>query len=249
MISIVVELPGIRGAGEESARLDWLLARIQSEQSAIEIRICETDAIRVSIEDVEHVARAALSVPIAQDLSASAMHAGALEIAPGVALVPAPVPLDTFLRGHWLQYDHLGINFSHRALAEPTWLAFVDALAAWAPAWRLDVGSANDIVFVVLEDVDGAGAAVQPTVVELVYDRAAATSSAHFCVRVAAARAAVEHEFAAPRGGCKPGDEAFFRSVALPSAKALPLYVDLAFSDAQVAPWPQTVRAIGRRIG
>jgi hypothetical protein len=136
----------------------------------------------------------------------------------------------------------LGINLSHRDIDEATWLGLVDSVAAALPAWRLEIGSANDIVMIVKEDGDRA------SVVELVLDRAAWRSSFHVCARVAADRAAVEAAFPAPYGAYKPGDEPFFRSVVLPISPRLPSYLDLAFSDAQMGPWPGIVAAMGKRI-
>jgi hypothetical protein len=242
MTTVVVELPG---AVLRSEPLTWLLARLRAEQPAIEVRGGEAEAIGILLEAADGSARRLLSVPVSREATGNAGN-GALAIAPGLSLEPAAVDdLSTFLRGQWRGSDHVGINLSHRELDEPAWQSFVAALGAAVPAWRLDVGSVNDIVFIVLENEGAATAAV----VELVYDRTAAHSSVHFCVRVAASRDAVERQFAAPHGGYKTGDEAFFRSVALPSPACLPIYVDLAFSEAQVAPWPQTVRAIGRRVG
>ena len=63
-----------------------------------------------------------------------------------------------------------------------------------------------------------------------------------------AARGLVDAEFPGPFGGYKPGDEPFFRSVALPYTLGMPTYLDLSFSDAQMAPWPQIVAAMGKRI-
>jgi len=118
----------------------------------------------------------------------------------------------------------------------------IAAVAARLPAWRLEIASANDIVMIVSEDGD------RTSVVELVYDRAAQRSSFHICARVAADRAKVETAFPAPFGAYKPGDEPFFRSVALPISPRLPSYFDFAFSDAQMGPWPGTVAAMGKRI-
>ena len=100
----------------------------------------------------------------------------------------------------------------------------------------------SDIVMVVKEDGDRA------SVVELVLDRSAERSSFHVCARVSADRTAVEAAFPAPFGAYKPGDEPFFLSVALPVSPRLPSYLDLAFSDAQLGPWPQIVAAMGKRI-
>ncbi len=233
--------------------LAWLLARMRKEQppvgDCIAVRLSDAGDICIAVEDADGM-HELLSMPLHSDWMAEASHSVEgighnIEIAPGLCLQPAdPARLTQFLGDQWLALDHLDINFSHREIAEPVWQSFIAGLGALVPAYRLDIGSANDIVFVVLENTGLSNAAV----VELVYDRAAVRSNAHFCVRVAADRSAIERDFAAPRGGYKPGDAAFFRSVALPPLLALPTYVDLAFSDATIAPWPQTVRAIGRRI-
>jgi hypothetical protein len=166
-----------------------------------------------------------------------------VEVAPGVTVRPAEEDcLSGFLRDEWRGFDHLGINLSHRDIDEDQWQRLVAAIAAELPAWRLEIGSVNDIVMVVREDGDRA------SVVELVLDRRAERSSFHVCARVAADRAAVEAAFPPPFGAYKPGDEPFFRSVALPVSPRLPSYVDLAFSDAQMGPWPGIVAAMGRRI-
>jgi len=86
------------------------------------------------------------------------------------------------------------------------------------------------------------------SVVELVHDRAAERSSFHICARVEADRAMVEAAFPKPHGAYKPGDEPFFRSVALSVSPRLPSYLDLAFSDGQMGPWPWIVAAMGKRI-
>lgn len=231
---VAIELP--RAVGADQAALTALLARLSfGADSGIALRLADADALGIAGADE----RSLLSVPL---LPANA--AAGVEISVG-QWVQAP-PFDRlvrFLDAQRAVLDHVGINFSQSDLSESMWRDFIAALAARVPAWRLELGSANDIVFVVCERETAPAA-----VVELVYDRAAAVTHVHLCARVAADRAVVEREFAAPQGGYKPGDEAFFRSVALPSLLRVPAYVDLAFSDAAVAPWPQTVRAIGRRI-
>jgi hypothetical protein len=166
-----------------------------------------------------------------------------VEVAPGVIVSPvAEDRLAAFLRREWTGFDHLGINLSHNDLDEGTWHRLVAAVAAELPAWRLEIGAANDIVMLVQEGDGGT------SVVELVFDRRADRSSFHICARVGAARAAVEAAFPAPFGAYKPGDEPFFRSVALPVSPRLPSYLDLAFSDARMGPWPAIVAAMGKRI-
>lgn len=236
MSSLIIELP--RGAVHTASTLDWLLQ--QSASDAVVLRV-QNDSDSIVVAAVaDGVERNLLSVPCPV---ADSTH-GMVDIAPGVRLAPPePAELTRFLREQWRALDHIGINFSQQVLDETQWRDSIVALGSRVPAYRLDVGSANDIVFLLL-DTDAA----EPTVIELVYDRSAAQSSVHFCVRAAADRAQLEREFAAPYGAYKPGDEAFFRSVALPQTLALPAYVDLAFSDAQIAPWPQIVQTMGQRV-
>jgi hypothetical protein len=166
-----------------------------------------------------------------------------VDVAPGVTVRPVEEDrLAVFLRDEWRGFDHLGINLSRRDVDETKWHALIDTVAAALPAWRLEIGSANDIVMIVREEGDRA------SVVELVLDRGADRSSFHVCAHVAADRAAVEAAFPSPYGAYKPGDEPFFRSVALPVSPQVPSYIDLAFSDALMGPWPQIVAAMGKRI-
>jgi hypothetical protein len=172
-----------------------------------------------------------------------AAPADVVEVAPGVTVQPVGEDrLADFLAEEWSAYDHVGLNLSHRDLDEAEWHRLVAAVGAELPAWRLEIGSTNDIIMVVKEE------GKRVSVVELVFDRRAERSSFHVCARVVADRAAVEAAFPAPFGAYKPGDEPFFRSVALPISPRLPSYLDLAFSDARMAPWPQIVAAMGKRI-
>jgi hypothetical protein len=166
-----------------------------------------------------------------------------VEVAPGVAVQSGGWErLEDFLAKEWSAYDHVGLNLSHRDLGEVEWKGLIAVVATKFPAWRLEIGSVNDIVMVVRQDER------RTSVVELVLDRRAERSSFHVCARVKADRTAVEAAFPPPFGAYKPGDEPFFRSVALPVSSRLPSYIDLAFSDAQMAPWPQIVAAMGKRI-
>jgi hypothetical protein len=166
-----------------------------------------------------------------------------VEIAPGVSVQPVGWDrLEAFLAKEWSAYDHIGLNLSHMDIDQGEWHQLITTVAAELPAWRLEIGAANDIVMLVSE------CRRRVSVVELVFDRAAERSSFHVCARVGADRAAVEAAFPAPFGAYKPGDEPFFRSVALPVSPRLPSYLDLAFSDAQMGPWPAIVSAIGKRI-
>lgn len=232
MAALHLELPRAVAAGDEqlAALLAWLPV-----DGAIAVCIADADAIGIACGDA-----AALTVPLLP------APGSGVEISPG-RHVQAPdfERVDRLLRLHGTVLDHIGVNFSQRDIGEATWLDFVERLAVRLPVYRLDIGSANDIVFVVIERGDAQPAAV----LELVLDRGAQHTNLHFCLRVGASRADLERTFAAPYGGCKPGDEDFFRSVGLPSLLRLPAYLDLAFAEAAVAPWPQTVRAIGHRVG
>jgi hypothetical protein len=226
---LILDLPS--GGGEAFA---WLRTRMDSGEPAFAndiVTIRTGDGFGLSLGDR----------PLA------AMRLGApsdtVEVAPGIAVkLGAEDRLAGFLRSGWRGFDHLGINLSHRDLDEAAWQRLVDSVAAELPVWRLEIGSANNIVMVVKEDGDRA------SVVELVLDRRAERSSFHICARVAADRTGVEAAFPAPFGAYKPGDEPFFRSVALPVSPRLPSYLDLAFSDARMGPWPQIVAAMGKRI-
>jgi hypothetical protein len=95
-----------------------------------------------------------------------------VEVAPGVTVQPVGEDrLADFLAKEWSAYDHVGLNLSYRDVDEAEWQRLIAAVAAELPAWRLEIGSANDIVMVVKE----VGARV--SVVELVLDRRAGRSS------------------------------------------------------------------------
>jgi len=230
---LTIDLP--QGGG---GTLDWLLARMRSGEAAfandiVSFRDGDGDRFGLSLGD-DALASIILAAPSTSD---------GVEVAPGVTVqTVAAERLTGFLSDQWRAFDHLGINLSHLELDDLAWHRLIAAVAAKLPAWRLEIGSANDIVMIVAEDGG------QASVVELVYDRAARRSSFHVCARVAADRAQVDGAFPAPYGAYKPGDEPFFRSVALPVSPRLPSYVDLAFSDAQMGPWPQIVAAMGKRI-
>jgi len=226
---LILDLPS--GGGETFA---WLRTRMESGEPAfandiVSIRIGHGFGLSLGDRPLAAMKLAAPSDGVC--------------VAPGVTVEPVEeARLFGFLRDEWRGFDHLGINLSHRELDKAQWSRLVDTVAAELPAWRLDIGSANDIVMIVQEDGDRA------SVVELVHDRAAERSSFHVCTRVEADRAMVDAAFPAPFGAYKPGDEPFFRSVALPVSPRLPSYLDLAFSDAQMGPWPWMVAAMGKRI-
>ncbi len=240
MSGLVVDLPLGPGAANGGA-FNWLLAQMQSGEAAfandlIALRPRDGDGIVLSLV-LERDEGRLLSVPI------PVASVDTVEVAPGLHLRPADQPrLTDFLAGHWLALDHVGINLSHLALSEADWRTAIAAIGAALPAYRLEIGAANDIVMMVSEQHG------RVSTVELVYDRAATCSSLHICIRVSVPRALVDAEFPEPFGAYKPGDEAFFRSVALPYTLGVPTYLDLSFSDAQMAPWPQIVAAMGKRL-
>jgi hypothetical protein len=229
MGGLILDVPS--GGGETFA---WLRSRMDSGDAALAnhvISIRVGHGFGLSLGD-RPLAALNLDAP-----------ADTVEVAPGVTVqAVAEDRLAGFLEREWLGFDHLGINLSHRDLDETQWQQLIAAVGAELPAWRLEIGSVNDIVMIVTEDGDRA------SVVELVLDRRAERSSFHICARVDADRAAVEAEFPAPSGAYKPGDEPFFRSVALPVSPRLPSYLDLSFSDARMGPWPAIVAAMGKRI-
>ena len=229
MGGLVLDVPS--GGGETFA---WLRSRMESGEPAfandvISLRVGHGFGLSLGDRPL-----AALNLDAPADT---------VEVAPGVTVQPAAEDrLAGFLEAEWRAFDHLGINLSHKDIGEAQWQQLIAAVAAELPAWRLEIGSANDIVMIVRGDGDRA------SVVELVLDRRAERSSFHVCARVEADRAAVEAEFPAPFGAYKPGDEPFFRSVAFPVSPRLPSYLDLSFSDAGMGSWPAIVAAMGKRI-
>lgn len=165
--------------------------------------------------------------------------AASMAITPSLCLEPAPNDaLIDFLRARRARVNHLGINLAAASINNAAWRAFIDTVAGTLPSYQLELGSANDVVMVLSEDI----------AVELVYDRSGAPSSLHVCLEVDASRTEVEHSFPAPTGGYKPGDEAFFYSVGLPLGAALACYADFAFAEAPVIDWRAIVAAAGRRL-
>ena len=239
MSGLALDLPLGHGVAHGGA-FDWLLAQMRSGEAAF-----ANDLIALRPRDGEGVVLSfdgggpLLSIPTAT------ISGDTVEVSPGLHLQPANQPrLTDFLAEHWLALDHIGINLSHCDLAEARWQLAIAAIGAVLPAYRLEIGAANDIVMIVSENAETGRAST----LELVYDRAAPHSSLHLCARLSVPRALVEAEFPEPFGAYKPGDEAFFRSVALPYTLGLPTYLDLSFSDAQMAPWPQIVAAMGKRV-
>jgi hypothetical protein len=170
-------------------------------------------------------------------------------VVPGLGRLEATNPglLRTFLEGQLVELDHIGVNLAASEIGEPGWKAFLAELDRSWPVHVLDLPG-TDCVAIALADPRGhdpAKRAVQA--LEIVHDRRARHSSLHVCVRVATDRAATERAFPAPCGACKPGDEAFFRSVTVATGVAVPFYLDLAFADAPFPRWSEIVAQMGRR--
>jgi len=236
---LALDLPLGHGVADGGA-FDWLLAQMRSGEAAfgndvIALRPGSGERVVLSFDGGGPL----LSVP------APTISGDTVEVSPGLCLQPADqTRLTDFLAAHWLALDHVGINWSHNDLSEARWQRAIAGIGTVLPAWRLEIGAANDIVMIVSEDAETG----RVSTLELVYDRVATCSSLHICARVSVPRNLVDAEFPAPYGAYKPGDEAFFRSVALPYTPGIPTYLDLSFSDAQMAPWPQIVAAMGARV-
>lgn len=162
-----------------------------------------------------------------------------IEVAPGLVLCPVDQDsLESFFQSHATRPDHIGLNISQAVVSESVWADFIAATAVLFPSYRLLIPSVNDVVMVLFEDL----------VLELVYDRSSPRSSFHICLAVDADRASLEGRFPSPLGGYKVGDEAFFRTLALPSHDNFPCYLDIAFRDGAMQPWRDIVQALGRRV-
>ncbi len=219
-------------AGVDAAGESWL------EGSApLRLRSRRGSLCKISLVDSSETMRL-LSVPVAAQGLIERVPA-----APGVDLAPVQAgALSEFLQGSAISIDHIGINLCAADLPEANWAAALLALDAVFPTYLLQVGAAN-------ANANAIAIALLPSLaLELVYDRGAIQSSFHVCVKVAATRAQVEARFPFPHGVYKPGDEAFFISLAPPPRLRIPTYLDLAFSDGQMAPWPTIVQAMGRRV-
>lgn len=237
MSGLALDLPLGQGAANGGA-FDWLLAQMRSGEAAF-----ANDLIALRPRSGERIVLSFDGGGPLLSFPAPTIHGDAVELSPGLYLQQADqTRLTDFLAEHWLALDHVGLNLSHRDLPEADWRTAITAIGAVLPAYRLEIGASNDIVMIVSED------AGRVSTLELVYDRAATLSSLHVCARLSVPRGLVDAEFPEPFGAYKPGDEAFFRSVALPYTLGLPTFLDLSFSDAQMAPWPEIVAAMGRRV-
>ncbi len=240
MSKIVVTLP--LGAKAEAGALGRLVQRLEAEDPAgfVSLRPHHFSAIEIGIEG-----GASFRVPLPAN-GAAANSRDSVEVAESLHLKPSPADrIEPFLARHNAALDHIGLNLSHRDIDETTWRALVEAAAASLPLYRLEVGSPNDILLALQTDPE-TGAV---NVLELVRDQSAGRTSLHFCLSVKAPRKAVEAAFPDPFGGYKPGDEQFFRSAAFMPELAMPAYLDFAFEDGGLTPWPQIVAAMGKRVG
>lgn len=221
--------------------LEWLLSNMAEPDGAFANRLVQ---IELSDKRLLEIAAGDRSEYIAMADQEEGKERS-VTIAPGVSLLPPDsAMLHRFLASHWLSQNHIGLNIAQRDLGATAWQELIHDIACVVPAYRLDVGSPNDIVMLVDDRQPD-----RPAVVELVYDRVAPCTSLHICAAVDADRATLETAFPAPTGGYKPGDQAFFRSVALPQSCSIPVYLDLAFADGAMMPWTEIVQLMGKRMG
>ena len=241
---LAITLPTARTDGEpEAGTLDWLLAGLQVGQglfaSTLSVGSYAGNAVGITLAET-----GATPLRLAIQVAGERVADAGVEVAPALIVEASdPGRASAFLRESWRALDHVGVNLASTDITREYWDRLVAQIAAAVPAYRLDVPSANDIVLIVTE-TPGGGTGV----IELVLDMSAKCSSVHICAEVAATRAVVEQAFPAPYGAYKPGDEPYFRSIALRSSLKIPAYLDLAFSDGGMTPWPQIVAAMGQRI-
>ena|GEM_PF-3022705 len=243
MSRLVVTLPLNDGLGEMSA-LRALLQRVSSDNpdSFLFLRTQMSGSIKIGFEE-----GAAMDVPLLTDGAANVRgnSEARVEITAGMHLQPSSGErILSFLNKYPISLDHIGLTLAEGDIKDATWRQLIVTLSAKLPIYRLDVGSPNDILMIVPTDLASGGAQV----FELVRDRSVAQSSFHFCLRVDAPRTIVEAEFPPPFGGYKPGDESFFRSVAFLPELLMPAFIDFAFEDGAMTPWPQIVEKMGTRI-
>lgn len=227
----------IHGAGDADV-LGWFLHKMSGDDprfhhKAMSVKRSHDDVLEIGIGDTRY----RITIP-------AHVQDGTVAVSPGLKLVSTDgASLGRYLQSHWRSLDHVGLNIARRDLDAGEWRKLIAAVAQHMPAYRLDIGSSNDIIMIV-DDRFGEPAGV----VELVYDKTSSLSSFHICAAVDVDRIALETQFPPPFGGYKPGDEAFFRSVALSTALHIPAYLDLAFADGDMMPWPDIVRGMGTRI-
>jgi hypothetical protein len=224
--------------------LFWILQYIEEEDTngLVSLRPCLSQTLEIGIASDDLTL---IPCTIDKEEAARSNSRSNVEIAAGMHLEPARSgSIISFLKEYPPELDHVGLIFSEHDLSKPDWLKLLAKLGAQIPLFRLEVGSANDIVIAILRDrISG-----QFGVVEIVHDRSGAQTSVHICLRVPAAQSILEAAFPEPFGGYKPGDEAFFRSVALLPELVIPAYIDFAFEDSGLTHWPQIVAAMGKRI-
>lgn len=241
MSALTIRLPLNGDAASAGAgALGWLLQRIEAQHPDhfVFLHPRQTAALEIGLE-----AGAKQSVP--NDTDGRTNTRANVEINDSLSLQPSSSDrIESFLTQYGFALDHIGLNLSHRDVGEPQWRQLVESVAAHAPLYRLEIGSPNDILLAVQPDAKTGDAHV----LEIVRDQSAAQTSLHLCLRVTAPRADIEAAFPEPFGGYKPGDEPFFRSVALHPELAMPAYLDLSFVDGNMTPWPQIVAAMGKRI-
>ena len=241
MSALTINLPLPRAAPQaEAGALSWLLQRIATQHPDNFVALSPAERTDVAIE-----IGAGRAQHIAQATDAAANTPTHVEINASLGLQPSSsAHIESFLRQYGFQLDHIGLNLSHRDIGDAQWREVLEGVAAQAPLYRLEIGSPNDILLAVQPDPETGEAHV----LEIVRDASAAQTSLHLCLRVNAQRADIETAFPDPFGGYKPGDEPFFRSVALFPELSIPAYLDLSFTDGNMTPWPQIVAAMGKRI-
>ena len=245
MRKLLINLPLHDQAEASGAHaLHWLLQHMEAEHpdGLVSLRPCLAQALEIGLSSDDLTL-----IPCAVESPADAKtnSRDSVEIAADMYLEPSRSgTLISFFNEYPPELDHVGLNLSTNDLTADAWHNLISKLSARTPLFRLNVGAQNDIVIAILTDrIEG-----KFSVVELVHDQSGAQTSVHICVRTPAPRSVLEAAFPAPFGGYKPGDEAFFRSVAFLPELAIPAYVDIAFSDGGLTPWPDIVAAMGQRI-
>ena len=241
MSTLTINLPlSGHAAHKDAGALSWLLQRVAAQHPdnfvALRPRESANLAIEIGAGAAQHIAQAT------DPRASTPTH---VEINSSLGLQPSSsADVQSFLTQSGFVLDHFGLNLSHRDIDAPQWRDLTDRVAACAPLYRLEIGSSNDILLAVQADPKTGEAHV----LELVRDASAAQTSLHLCLRVNAPRAGIEAAFPDPFGGYKPGDEPFFRSIAFYPELSIPAYLDFAFTDGSMTPWPQIVAAMGKRI-
>jgi hypothetical protein len=242
---LIINLPvHDQAEASDTHALYWLLQQFKTEDpdGIISLRPCLGQALEIGFSGDDLT-----SIPyiLRKEIEGRVNSRDSVEIAAGMHLEPSRSgALIAFFKDYSPELDHVGLNLSHNDLTVEQWRALLAAISARTPLFRLNVGSPNDIVIAILRD----RIAGKFGVLELVHDQSEAQTSLHICVRVSAPRSVLETQFPAPFGGYKPGDENFFRSVALLPELAMPAYIDIGFNDGGLTPWPDIVAAMGQRI-